>query len=66
MMPSFRIQLSMLDIKAARVMQQVGSDSTACNCAGQGKIPDQSLWELLVDIVALGDRLCGLVVRVSG
>jgi len=44
----------MLDIKAARVMQRVGGDSMACHCAGQGKIPGQSLWELLVDTVAPG------------
>ena len=45
--------LSMLD------NQCVGGHLMACQCAGQGKIPGQSLWEFLVDKVALGqDCLC--------
>ena len=35
-------------------MQWVGGHSMACHCTGQGKIPGQSLWEFLVDKVALG------------
>jgi len=39
-------------------MQWVGGHSMDCECAGQGKIPGQSLWEFLVDKVAMWqDRL---------
>ena len=40
--------------KVERVMQWVGGDLMAWHCAGQGKILGQSLWEFLVDKVALG------------
>jgi hypothetical protein len=40
--------------KAESVMQWAGSHSMACHCVGQGKIPGHSLWEFLVEKVALG------------
>jgi len=35
-------------------MESAGSHSVACHCVGQGKIPGQSLWEFLLEKVALG------------
>jgi hypothetical protein len=44
----------MLAIKAERVMQWVGAHSMVCHYAGQRITPGQSLWEFLVNRVALG------------
>jgi hypothetical protein len=48
------VSLIELDIKDERVMQWVGGHSMVCHYAGQGKTQGQSLWEFLVDRVALG------------